>query len=92
LVTLPDLAAMKQRHRHRGAKVHFYDIAESLEHLTLPQMIGFFVEKYPSTDAFTVIRSLAWFEDAEQEPDPISLNGRSWNDVMVLARTAVAGL
>jgi hypothetical protein len=25
-----------------------------------------------------VIRSLAWFDDAEAEPDPITLNGTSW--------------
>lgn len=27
----------------------------------------------PATDIFTVIRSMGWFEDAELDPDPVSL-------------------
>jgi hypothetical protein len=29
-----------------------------------------------------VLRSLAWFEDAEAEPDPKSLCGNSWPGVV----------
>ncbi|MES2923241.1 MAG: nucleotidyl transferase AbiEii/AbiGii toxin family protein [Verrucomicrobiota bacterium] len=93
LVSLPDLAAMKLNAiANRGAKKDFYDLAELLEHFTLQQMIGFFAEKYPSTDPFTAIRSLAWFEDAEQEPDPVSLDGLSWSRVKAKTREAVASL
>ncbi|MES2439380.1 MAG: nucleotidyl transferase AbiEii/AbiGii toxin family protein [Verrucomicrobiota bacterium] len=93
VVSLPDLAAMKLNAiANRGSKKDFYDFAELLEHFSIQQMIGFFIGKYPATDPFTVIRSLAWFEDAEHEPDPVSLNGRSWENVVDRARNAVAGL
>ncbi len=76
----------------RGSKKDFYDLAELLRHYTVRQMIEFFSGRYPSTDPFTVIRSLAWFEDAEQEPDPLPLNAITWNEVKTLARAAVATL
>lgn len=93
LISLPDTAAMKlNAFANRGSKKDFYDMVELLNHLTLPQMIGYFAEKYPATDPFTVIRSLAWFEDAETEPDPISLNGTTWAAVKAKVSVAVAGL
>lgn len=93
LVSLPDLAAMKLNAvANRGAKKDFFDLVELLNHFTLQQMIGFFAGKYPSTDPFTVIRSLVWFEDAENEPDPVAMNGQSWANVKDRTRDAVAGL
>lgn len=47
----------------------------------LSEKLGFFSTIYPATDPFTVIRSLVWFEDAEQEPDPIPLAGQEWRDI-----------
>lgn len=93
LVSLPDLAGMKLNAiANRGSKKDFFDLAELLAHFTIQRMIGFFSEKYPSTDPFTVIRSLAWFEDAEMEPDPISLAGLTWDEVKARASEAVVGL
>jgi hypothetical protein len=87
------LAAMKLKAlANRGSKKDFYDMVELLDHLSLPQMISYFAEKYPDTDPFTVIRSLAWFEDAEAEPDPISLKGVTWAAVKAKVSMAVAGL
>lgn len=93
LVSLPDLAAMKLNAiANRGSKKDFFDLAELLDHFTIRQMIRFFTEKYPTTDPFTVIRSLAWFEDAELEPDPIPLKGLTWSLIKVRVSDAVAGL
>ncbi len=93
LVSLPDLAAMKLNAvANRGSKKDFYDLCVMLDIFTIRQMIGHFASKYPSTDPFTVIRSLAWFEDAELEPDPISLIGQTWSAVKGRTRAAVAGL
>jgi hypothetical protein len=90
LVSLQDLAAMKLNAiANRGSKKDFYDVAELLKHFTLPEMLGFFSEKYPGTDSFTVIRSLAWFQDAEEEPDPKSLVGSDWDDVKLKVGKAV---
>ncbi|MGL4398645.1 MAG: nucleotidyl transferase AbiEii/AbiGii toxin family protein [Luteolibacter sp.] len=93
LISLPDLAAMKLNAiANRGSKKDFYDLAELLNHYTVRQMIGFFSVKYPNTDPFIVIRSLAWFEDADQEPDPLPRIAITWDEVKMLARTAVATL
>jgi predicted nucleotidyltransferase component of viral defense system len=82
LISVPDLAAMKLNAiANRGSKKDFYDLSELLHHHTLNEMLRFFSAKYPGTDPFAVIRSLAWFGDAEQEPDPIPLNGQAWGNV-----------
>jgi len=92
LISLPDLAAMKlNAAANRGARKDFYDIARLLEWVPLGEMIQFFEMKYPDTDRFTVIRSLAWYEDAESDPDPVSLTGMSWEDVKEKVSDAVAG-
>ena len=93
LVSLPDLAAMKLNAiANRGSKKDFFDLALLLDHFTLQQMIDFFSGKYPATDPFAVIRSLAWFDDADLEPDPVSLTGATWESVKAIAGQAVAGL
>ncbi len=79
LISIPDLAAMKLNAiANRGSKKDFYDLSELLQHHTLNEMLHFFSAKYQNTDPFAVIRSLAWFEDADQEPDPIPLSGQTW--------------
>jgi hypothetical protein len=93
LVSLPDLAAMKLNAiANRGSKKDFFDAAELLKHFSLTEMLGFFSQKYPNTDPFAVIRSLAWFEDAEQEPDPIPMIGQSWESVKRIVSDSVGGL
>lgn len=93
LISLPDLAAMKLNAiANRGAKKDFFDLVELLKHFTIQQMLGYFSNKYPSTDPFTIIRSLAWFEDAESEPDPVALNGLTWTRVKAQTLGAMASL
>ncbi len=93
LVSLPDLAAMKLNAiANRGSKKDFYDMAELLKHFSLTDMLGFFSRKYPNTDPFAVIRSLAWFEEAEQEPDPIPILDQTWESVKRIVTDAVGGL
>lgn len=91
MLSLPDVAAMKLNAiANRGSKKDFFDVVELLEHDTLTVLLGCFASKYRESDPFTVIRSLAWFEDAEEEPDPVSMAGRTWEDVKerMLAVTA----
>lgn len=93
LVSLPDLAAMKLNAiANRGSKKDFYDMAELLKHFPLEEMLEFFTRKYTNTDPFAVIRSLAWFDEAEQEPDPIPMNGQTWESVMRTVTDAVHDL
>jgi hypothetical protein len=93
LVSLPDLAAMKLNAiANGGSKKDFSDAAELLKHFSLTEMLGFFSRKYPNTDPFAVIRSLASFEDAEQEPDPMPMIGQSWESVKRIVSDSVGGL
>lgn len=93
LISVPDLAAMKLNAiANRGSKKDFYDLSELLNHHTLEEMLRFFSAKYPSTDPFAVIRSLAWFEDAEHEPDPIPLTGQTWDNIKLRIAHALRGL
>lgn len=93
LIGLPDLAAMKLNAiANRGSKKDFYDVVELLKHFSMEDMLGFFSSKYTRSDPFSVIRSLAWFEDAEIEPDPVSLSGMNWDGVKDRVLRAVAGL
>lgn len=75
-----------------GSKKDFIDLCELLERLDLSEAIGWFCEKYPASNAFTVIRSMAWFEDAEAELNPVSLNGIGWLEVKSRVSDAVSEL
>lgn len=93
LLSLPDVAAMKLNAiANRGAKKDFFDICELQRHHSLPIMLEWFETKYRSADRFTVIRSLGWFQDAELEPDPVSLNGSDWQVVKSHLRSMISNL
>jgi predicted nucleotidyltransferase component of viral defense system len=80
--SLQDLVSMKLNAiNNRGSKKDFYDIVALLDQYSLATMLSFYKEKYHPASLLMVIRSLAWFEDAEQEPDPISLSGFSWAQI-----------
>ncbi len=82
LMSVKDVAAMKLNAIcNRGAKKDFYDIVELWSYLDLPSMLEAFESKYVNVDRFVALRSLAWFDDAESEPDPVSLRGLGWADV-----------
>lgn len=93
LLSVPDVAAMKLNAiTNRGAKKDFHDLATLLDHHALEEMLGWFEAKYRNSDRFTVIRSLGWFEDADIEPDPVSLRGAKWDDVKALVRSEIVKL
>lgn len=86
LMSVPDVAAMKLNAiANRGSKKDFFDLCLLLERFSINEMLKWFEQKYTNADPFIVIRSLAWFDDAELEPDPVSLNGLTW----VAAQTRV---
>jgi predicted nucleotidyltransferase component of viral defense system len=82
LASLQDIAAMKLNAiANRGSKKDFWDYAELLDHFSQAEMLGFFSEKYTDENVWYVEKSLSYFEDAEEEPDPRDLKGRTWDDV-----------
>lgn len=82
LFSLQDVAAMKLNAiANRGSKKDFYDLAALLDHFRLQSMIDLYQAKYRPASLMMVIRSLAWFDDADVEPDPKSLREDSWPEV-----------
>jgi len=49
--------------------------------MPLDSVLSLFEKKYPSGERFMAMKSLTWFEDADLEPDPTSLNGLAWESV-----------
>lgn len=83
LASLTDIAAMKLNAvSGRGLKKDFWDVAALLDIFSLPQMIGFFREKYPLADDWHLIRSLCYFGDADNDVTPIKdLQNGNWDMV-----------
>lgn len=93
LWSLEDVAAMKLNAiSNRGSKKDFYDVAALLDHFPLEAMIRLYEAKYRPASLMMVIRSLAWFDDADAEPDPISLCDTSWAVVVQKVSTAIRSL
>jgi hypothetical protein len=91
--SVQDVAAMKLNAiSNRGSKKDFFDLATLLDHNTLQNMIADYEAKYRPASLMMVIRSLAWFDDADAEPDPISLREESWAQVMQAISIAVRSL
>ena len=87
LLAVEDIAAMKLNAiANRGSKKDFWDLYELMQHFDRQQLLGFFKQKYPSANLWTVEKSLSWFDDAEMDPDPRCLKGRNWNQI----RAAIA--
>jgi hypothetical protein len=77
--SLEDICAMKLNAiANRGSKKDFYDIAALFESFPLEIMLQSYQAKYRPASLLMVIRSLAWFDDADAEPDPISLRDETW--------------
>ena len=82
LASPKDIAAMKlSAITNRGTKKDFIDVYELLNHFSLEQMFGFYREKYTDAIPFMTLKSLTWFEDAEDDPMPFMLKKYSWDDV-----------
>jgi hypothetical protein len=80
--SLPDVAAMKLNAiANRGSKKDFYDMAALLDKYPLATLLGFYKEKYSPASLLMIVRSLSWFEDADEEPNPVDLSGCTWNQV-----------
>jgi predicted nucleotidyltransferase component of viral defense system len=84
LASLSDLSTMKfSAIMKRGTKRDFYDIYELLKIFQLTELKTFLLEKYKKNgnSFYHLTRSLFYFEDAEKDIDPVSLNGTTWEKV-----------
>jgi hypothetical protein len=82
LAGLKDIAAMKLAAvTGRGSKKDFIDIYFLLEKFTLSDLMSFYKEKYVDGSEYMVLKSLAYFEDAENDPMPEMIEDVNWEDV-----------
>ena len=93
LLSLADVTAMKLNAiANRGSKKDFFDLARILDEFGLEEALDLFERKYSNTDRFVAIRSLAWFGDAEGEPDPVVSEGPTWEEVKRRITRAIAAM
>ena len=82
IFSVQDIAAMKLNAiANRGSKKDFFDVHSLLELFSLTELLAFFEEKYAQINSFTVLKSLTYFDDAEADPEPLSLVDTSWHEV-----------
>lgn len=79
-----DIAAMKvDAVSSRGSRKDFIDIYFLLEKYPLAELIVFFEEKYAGIkyNKLHILKSLTFFEDAENEPMPMLIKSVEWEEV-----------
>jgi len=79
-----DIAAMKiDTISARGSKKDFVDIYFLMQRHSLSQLIGFFEEKYKNIryNKLHIIKSLIYFADANDNPDPLMLVDFDWEKI-----------
>lgn len=83
MFSVEDIIAMKvQAILGRGKKKDFWDVAELLNHYSVPDFIQFHKEKYSTQNLIiTVPQAITYFVDAEDSEDPISLKKQTWEKV-----------
>ncbi|MCB2197689.1 MAG: nucleotidyl transferase AbiEii/AbiGii toxin family protein [Bacteroidetes bacterium] len=77
-----DIAAMKLAAiTGRGTKKDFIDLYFLLSYYSLEEMVSFYNQKYTDGSEFLVLKSLAYFEDADQDENPFMFTKLDWNKV-----------
>jgi Nucleotidyl transferase AbiEii toxin, Type IV TA system len=90
LFSLKDVGAMKiAAITGRGRKRDFTDLYFLMKQFTLPELIGFYNEKYPDGNEFMAIRSLSYFGDAEEDEDMSLFKKADWSTVKKTLEKAV---
>ena len=81
---IKDIACMKVvAISQRADKKDFYDIYEVLKNMSPSELKELFLKKYgeKKINCYHILKSFFYFEDAEDSPDPISLNQTKWDEV-----------
>ena len=80
MLSITDIAAMKLNAiAGRGSKKDFVDLFYLLDEFSMRQMLDFYNQKYSDGSEFMVIKSLSYFEDADEQLNPKMLkNSFNW--------------
>lgn len=90
LFGLPDNIAMKlSALTNRGAKKDFFDAHRVIQELGITAIVDIYRAKFPAHDSAILLRSLVFFDDAEEDFDPDSLDGTEWERVKEAVTQAV---
>jgi len=82
LVSDKDIAAMKLNAiAGRGSRKDFIDLYFLLKKYSLKELLDFYKKKYLDGSEFMVLKSLTYFEDAENEEIPIMFETIDWNKI-----------
>ncbi|MBN2146389.1 MAG: nucleotidyl transferase AbiEii/AbiGii toxin family protein [Anaerolineales bacterium] len=83
IASLDDLACMKlSAIAQRGSRKDFYDTHLLLrQHCSLTDALRLFQKKFSVSDISPVLYGLAYFDDAEKEPEPMLLDKITWKQV-----------
>jgi glutamate synthase domain-containing protein 1 len=65
----------------RGSKKDFIDIYFLLKEFSLSELLAFYNQKYSDGSSFMVLKSLTYFNDADDDPNPVMLIPTSWEQV-----------
>ncbi len=93
LAGIKDIAAMKlSAITNRGTKKDFIDYYFLLKRYSLKELIELYCQKYSDAQLFTSIKSLSYFDDAEDDPMPDMIVPVDWDEVKSSIRNEVAKL
>lgn len=77
-----DIAAMKiNAIIGRGTKKDFIDIAYLLKEYGMSDILRFYFAKYPDASIFLASKSLAYYDDAENDPMPYMFSETTWTEL-----------
>lgn len=77
-----DIAAMKiAAVTGRGSKKDFVDLYFLLQDYSLQQILDFYTQKYFDASIYLAIKSLSYFDDADQEENPEMIMAISWETI-----------
>jgi hypothetical protein len=79
LASCRDIAAMKLAAiTNRGTKKDFVDLRFLLETFELAELLDFYARKFADGALFPVLKSLVFFDDADEDPMPNMLTTCDW--------------
>ena len=82
LADIKDIAAMKlSAITGRGTKKDFIDLHFMLKKFSLEEMLNFYEQKYHDGSSFLVLKSLAYFDDADQDVSPKMFTEINWDTI-----------
>ena len=94
MLDIRDIVAMKLKAiAQRGSKKDFFDIYFFLQQMKMESMLQLFKRKFEQHELFYIVKSLTYFNDAENDADPILFDKDvTWAKVKTLIHEKVKNL